>query len=207
MKVNNYDSSIKFLNRVLIITSISVFFIPIILYLYINIGANKLLESKDYYRVVTTKNYESIEKIETLDKPLTNVENIKDWLRVSMIDLYSYNALNYGSEERLNKFKKVFTSSELNKIWQPEITRVENEISNGYMINSAVISEDPKLVGTSVAGDGSKLWKFYLELSFWSRSNQTTSFLDRRKKVMVLVQEINPNENFKGVAIVKIDIK
>lgn len=203
----NYDKSIKLLNIAYITILISFFVISISSFVYVKYTSDNYLDKKAVVSLTVTEGKEKGKRILLINRPLVKVENIKDWLSVSFIDMFSYDANNYGSQERLDLFKRIFSEKTYASHWNSEIARIEEEINNGYMITSALITDGPYLEKQARSSDGSRLWRFYLEISLWSRSNQTASFLDRTKKIKVLVKEVDPKQNFKGLSIVKIDIK
>lgn len=201
------DSSRRFRDKVLLISGILAIATPIFLFLYFSFGESKFVYNKTYYAITVDEGKEMANRLDVMKKPLTDSENIKSWLNVGMIDIYSTDALNYQSEERWQKVENLFASNIASDFWNAEMERYELLLSESFELSYAVISEPPSLIGEAVSSDGTRMWKYYLEVTTENHSVNIAKPRYKKLKMIAVVKEINPKSNYKGVAITSIDIK
>lgn len=204
---NDIDSSRLLLDKVLKISLFLFIVLPIVLFGYIKVGESKFVNNKDYYRIVTAEGHESALKLEVLRSPITNVENIKKWLRVSFLEVYSFNENNYNKKERWLKFKDVLSPSIMSNYWEKDLERISNLYSKSYNLTNAVISKEPLLLGKASTANGNKLWKFFIEITTENYGTTSAEPLYLKHSAIVIVEETNPSDKYEGVSIANITIK
>lgn len=203
----NIDSARKLIDKALLISMVSVILIPILIFSYFKIGENNFVENKKYYKVVSTEGYERIARLQTIKKPLVNINGVKKWLRTSLTDLYITDLNTYNSEERWNKVQDYFNPYTATQFWEDDMIRQTKLLSNSYIVTKAVVKDEPTLLGEMKNAKGERYWKFYLEMSTQNRSNLRNGFLQQEMKIITIVKEMNPKEKKSGIAIVSIQIK
>lgn len=201
------DKSNKMLETTLkVIMSVTLIF-PILFYVYFNFGTDNYSKIDNYYKITTTTGEESGKRTIPSYKPITNLETTKEWLKTSMINLMTYDASNYYTEERYNMVKSILADEVLKSYWENDKARIETDIGNGYLRSAAIAAYKPVLLGESQNKNGEKMWKFFLEVQI-KQENRYESYPRYYKKyAQVIVKEIDPTKSFKGIGIVKIDIK
>lgn len=180
---------------------------PILSYVYIKENNKAFIINKKYYKIETTKGLEKAELFVPSFKPITNVDTTKEWLKKSLVDIFTYDAINYNSKERKEEIKNYFDKNSFNSFWESDQTLIKEEINGGILRNSTIISYKPVLLGEAVTMKGEKMWKFYLEMFTSSDSKFLSAPINRKRQVVIYIKEINPIENIKGIGIYKIDIK
>lgn len=203
----NLDKSNKMMLFTMNVVIISSLIFPILMYLYINFGAENYVRVDNYYKIETTLNKEKGKRFVPSLTPITNLETTKEWLQESVIELMTYDAANYNSEERFNKIKTILSSNVLNSYWNQDVERIESDISKGYLRSSAITSYKPILLGEAPSGDGKKMWKFYLEAQVKLESQFVSYPTYITKRMQVVIKEVDPADSFNGIGIIKIDIK
>lgn len=203
----NLEKSNKLLSLTLNVVTFVFLLLPLMLYAYFNYGAESYGKTDNYYKITTTVGDESASKTEPSSRPITNLETTKEWLKMSFINLMTYDAANYKSEERYEMVKSIMADEVIDSFWNGEIARIEADIGNGYLRNAAIVSFKPVLLGQAVNMDGKNMWKFYLEVEIKQESKFDSYPRYYKKYIQVVIKEIDPSESFKGIGIVKINIK
>lgn len=203
----NIDTSRKLLDKLLLMSLISFLLIPLLIFSYFKLGESKFVETKKYYLVVAEEGKERVGKLQTISRPLINVNGVRKWLRVAMTDIYITNVNNYSSQERWNKISEYFTSTAAVDFWEQEITRQEALIGESYIVTNAVMKSEPILMGEMKNKDGEKYWKFYLEVATENKSSLKSRVLQQELRIIAVVKQMNPKIKDNGIAITSIKIK
>lgn len=203
---NDIDNSRQRINKTLMATMICSLLIPLLLFSYFKIGERKFVYNKIYEKVYTGESPKKV-KLNVKRKPLTNVNSVEAWLRVSLIDLLKTNQLNYKSAERWEKFKKYFAPSIARNVWDLDIIRVEQLLSETFNLTNATIKNDPLFLGSAVSGKGEALWRFYVEVATESFSQNIKGSSKRTMKILVIIKEMKTSDDYSGISIVDIEIK
>lgn len=201
------DSSRKFQDKVLLISGLLTLALPLLLALFFTIGEENFVYSKKFYAIVVDEGNESATRLNAIRSPLTDSENVKSWLSVGMIDIFSTDSLNYKSANRWKTVKNYFDGSLSRSFWDAEINRYEGLLSETYELSYAVVSVPPTMIGSAVSSSGTRMWKYYLEVTTENHSRNSSRPSYKKLKMIVVVKEINPKNNYKGVAITSIEIK
>jgi len=207
MKNLNLEKSNKLLSLTLNITILMFFVLPIMLYAYFNLGGESYSKADNFYKITTTVGKESAARMRPSFRPITNLETTKEWLKISFINLMTYDASNYNTEERYNMVKEIMSEDVFLSYWRNDKVRIESDIKNGYLRNAAIVAYKPILLGEAVNNKGEKMWKFFLEVQVKRESKYESYPRYVKKYIQVVIKEIDPNENFKGIGIVEINIK
>lgn len=207
MQLITIKKSKSILNITLYTTMISLLVIPIFLYLYINYTSLNYTNLNNYFKITTSAGQEDFERTSPSDRPITNLETTKDWLKLSIINLMTYDANTYNKEPRYRTLENILDENVLKSFWQNDNERIRQDIINGYLRNSAIISFKPILIGEMKNSAGENLWKFYLEVQIKQESKFESYPRYYKKRIQTIVKEIDVNENFKGIGIIEIDIK
>ncbi len=194
-------------HKLFTLSLLSFFVVPVLTYIFISIAPDEYTKADNFYKIQITEGMESAKKYTPFNSPIVNLETTKDWLSLSLIDVMSYDASNYDSRERYDKFKEVFSSDYYKGFWKAEGQRIEENIEKGYLRNTTIISKKPILLGEAKNIDGYNLWQFYIEMNVKIESMFLSKPIYATKKVKVIVKETNPNEKLKGLSIARIDIK
>ncbi len=203
---NDIDNSRQRINRTLMATMLCSILIPLLLFSYFQIGEKKFVYNKTYEKVYTGEHAKKV-KLNIKRKPLTNVNSVEAWLRVSLIDLLKTNQLNYNSNERWEKFKKHFAPSIARNVWDLDIIRVEKLLSETFNLTNATIKNKPLFLGSAISGKGETLWRFYVEVATESFSQNIKGSSKRTMKILVIIKEMKTSDEYSGISIVDIEIK
>lgn len=203
----NLDSARKFQNKVMLLSGFFMLLFPLFLLAYFSFGEAKFVYNKTYYAITVDKGSESAIPLKVIKTPLIDNENIKTWLSVGMTEIFSTDVNRYKSKARWESVKSYFSSSLAPDFWNKEIVRYEELLQSSYQLSNAVVSLPPVLTGQAKSADETRMWKYYLEVTTENVSINREKPLYKRLKMIVVVKEINPKSNYKGVAITSIEIK
>ena len=205
--INKRKKIIILRNLLLSVVFFAMIAIPLVGYIFTKYSSENYIYKKQYYAITTTKGNEKGKLFRPSYKPITNIETTKEWLKKSLVDIFTNNALDYNTKERKKRIKLFFAPESFNSYWENEQGIIKDEISKGILRNSSIISYKPNLLGEGTMLDGSKIWKFYLEINTSSDSQFSSFPIARKRQVIAYVREINPKENIKGIGIYKLDVK
>ena len=206
MKKTTLKASSKLMTRLMNLQFIMLITVPAILYYYFNYSSKSFYDIDNYYKIITTEGSESGSRMTPSYRPITNLETTKEWLRASLIDLMTYDAISFSKEERFNKAKEIIAPSAFNFFWRKNMAEINADIDNGYLRTAAITSFKPVLLGKGIARDGLTVWKFYLKIEIKKESKFENYPRYLTKDVIVIVKELDPSKNFKGIGILNIEM-